>query len=111
MMHCNYYNNSKISSVKQLYHNATIRICFKHHADLLPCTFSENVMPELRVDQLQKRVTRVSLDQMYNYKNISLSASTNFKVNCTKHWNVLPLETKVLPYSSNKHAQIKQFKL
>ena len=49
-------------------------------------------MPEFYAVQLQNRVTRISLDQMYNYKNTPLSTDTPFKANCVKTWNNLPFD-------------------
>ena len=105
------HNNLQISSIMQLYCNVINRLCFKHHTGLLPCNFGNKIMPEFNIDQLQKRVTRISLDQMYNYKNTYTSMNTNFKANCVKFWNILPKETKALPYSSSKQALFNKFKL
>ena len=86
------------------------KICTKHHAGLLPCKFAKSVMPEFYAVQLQNRVTRISLDQMYNYKNTTLSTDTPFKANCVKTWNNLPFDYKTLPYSSNKEGLFKLIK-
>ena len=79
-------------------------LCPKHHAGLLPCKFAKSVMPEFYAVQLQNRVTRISLDQMYNYKN------TPFKANCVKTWNNLPFDYKTLPYSTNMEGLFKLIK-
>ena len=105
------HNNSKISSIKELYSNVINRLCFKHHAGLLPSYFCENIMPEFNIVQLQNKVTRITLDQMYNYKNTLSSMNTKLKASCVKTWNVLSLDTKSLPYSSKNKVSFKKFKI
>ena len=92
------HNDSRICTVKQLYGNVIRKLCFKHHAGLLPQNVSESLMPDLYINQLQKRVTRVSLENMYNYKKVTSIADTPLKVNCIKIWNNLSLNEKTLPY-------------
>ena len=104
-------NNSQISFIKQLYRNVINRLCYKHHAQLLPAYFSNNVMPEFNSVQLQNRITRVSLDQMYNYQNTLISTNTNFKASCVKSWNSLSFDIKSLPYTSMREVSIKKFKM
>ena len=67
-------------------------------------------MPEFYAVQLQNRVTRISLDQIYNYKNTPLSTDTPFKTNCVKTWNNLPFDYKTSPYFSNKEVLFKLIK-
>ena len=56
---------------------------------------------------LSCHMRRISLDQMYNYKNTPLST---FKANCVKTWNNLPFDYKTLPCSSNKEGLFKLIK-
>ena len=83
----------------------------KHHFRLLPDNFGESLMPEFCDAQLQNRITRISLDQMYNYSNTFSSTDTSFKSNCVKIWNNQPFDFKLIPYISNKGALYKSFKL
>ena len=87
------HNNYQIDNIQDLYYDVIKKLCTKHHAGLLPCIFAKSVMPEFYAVQLQNRVTRISLDQMYNYKNTPLSTDTPFKANCVKTWNNLPIFT------------------
>ena len=59
-------------------------------------------MPKLYVNQLENKVTRISLKDMYNYKNYENLNNTHFKTNCSKIWNSLSFELKLLPYTSGK---------
>ena len=79
----------------------------KHHSGTLPYNFSESVMPEFNASQLQKKITRVALSKMYDYKNTLGSCNTSFKANCAKIWNQLPLELKALPYASSREVLLK----
>ena len=94
------HNSNRISTVQMLYEQVIKRICIKHHAGLLPSYFSENIMPDLNISQLQNRITRTSLYHMYDYKNL-LEDITSFKTNCTNIWNSQSLEFKSTPYLSN----------
>ena len=76
----------------------------KHHFGVLPHYFSHYVMPDFKIDQLQNIISRISLDEMYNYKISPKILETNLKASCIKNWNNLPLELKTLPYSSSKHG-------
>ena len=93
------HNDSRICSIKQLYSNVIKKLCFKHHAGLLPYHISESLMPEFYIKQLQNKVTRISLERMYNYKNVKTSTDTHLKANCVKIWNTLSLDEKALPYT------------
>ena len=75
----------------------------KHHFGMLPHYFSHCVMPEFNIYQLQNKISRISLDEMYNYKIPPKILETDLKASCVKNWNNLPLELKTLPYSSSKH--------
>ena len=94
------HNSNRISPVQMLYEQVIKRICIKHHAGLLPSYFSENIMPDLNISQLQNRITRTSLYHMYDYKNL-LEDITSFKTNCANIWNFQSLEFKSTPYLSN----------
>ena len=82
----------------------------KHHFGVLPHYFSQYVMPDFNIDQLQNKISRISLDEMYNYKTPPKLLETNLKASCIKNWNNLPLELKTLPYSSSKHELYKILK-
>ena len=70
-------------------------------------------MPKLNINQLDNKVSRISLNDMYNYKKCQNLAETQFKNSCIKNWNKLPMDLKVLPYSSGKeclHRALKTIK-
>ena len=71
---------------------------------MLPYHFSNCIMPDFNIDQLQNKISRISLDKMYDYKKSSNLLKTNLKSNCVNKWNALPLELKFLPYSNSKDA-------
>ena len=96
------YSNGQIKSIRVLYSTVIKKLCMKHHFGLLPNCISENLMPELYVNQLENKVTRISLKDMYNYKNYENLDTTHFKANCSKIWNSLSFELKLLPYTSGK---------
>ena len=104
--HC----NGTISGVKELYTMAIKKLSMKHHYGTLPINFSNNVMPKFYVNQLQNRISRASLEQMYDYRNDTHSLNSNIKINCIKHWNSLPFDIKSLPYLSSKETIYKNIK-
>ena len=79
-------------------------MCMKHQFGALPKNFSENIMPELNINQLENKITRISLNDMYNYKKCQNQDRTHFKSSCIKDWNKLTMDIKVLPYSSGKEC-------
>ena len=85
-------------------------MCMKHHYGILPHHFSINVMPELNLSQLDNKISRISLDHMYNYKLDPNVSCSSIKSNCVKNWNSLPFHIKCLPYISCKHTLFKNFK-
>ena len=96
-----------------LYSTVIRKLCMKHQFEALPKNFSANVMPELNINQLDNKVTHISLNDMYNYKKRQNLSKTQFKTNCIKNWNKLPMDLKVLPYLSGKeclHRALKTIK-
>ena len=83
----------------------------KHHCDKLPHQFSINIMPNFNVSQLGNKISRVSLNQMYNYETKTAASTTDFQHNCIKYWNSLPLTIKSLPYTSSKENLYKHLKI
>ena len=70
-------------------------------------------MPELNINQLENKITRISLNDMSNYKKCQNIHKTHFKTSCIKNWNKLTMDLKVLPYSSGKeylHRALKKLK-
>ena len=67
-------------------------------------------MPHFDMDQLQNKISRISLDKMYDYKKSPILLESNLKANCVSKWNDLPLELKVLPYSNSKDVVFKILK-
>ena len=82
----------------------------KHHFGMLPHHISNTIMPDFNIDQLQNKISRISLDKMYDYKKPESLMETNLKVNCVNKWNELPFELKVLPYSNSKDTLYKTLK-
>ena len=105
-----YHNNGQVMSVKDIYLNSIKKLCMKHHYGKLPHNFSNNVMPDFNDSQLDNKITRISLDQMYDYKNSAKSSDTHLKLNCIKCWNSLPFNVKSLPYTSSKDSIYKNLK-
>ena len=102
------HNNGRILHIQELYQRTIKKLCIKQHMEILPHYFTSNIMPCLNVSQLQNKITRIALEQMYNYKICIKKSNTYFKKNCYKLWNSLPLSIKMLPYS-NKSTAIKEF--
>ena len=86
--------DNKIDSINKLYMNVIKKLCVKHHYQCLPNNFSENIMPKLNVSQLGNRISRISLNNMYDYENSQDTSSTPFKTNCVQNWNSLPFNLK-----------------
>ena len=93
--HC----NGCINSIDTIYNNVIKKLCMKHHFGLLPHHFSNYIMPDFNIDQLQNKI---SLHKMYDYKKSPNLLETNLKANCVNNWNNLPLEIKCMPYSNSK---------
>ena len=104
----------QISDIRDLYSTIIRKLCMKHQFEALPNNFSTNVMPILNVNQLENKISRISLQDMYNYKKCKNIDSTKFKTSCIKNWNSLPFEFKTLPYSHGKkylHRALKHLKM
>ena len=101
-------NNNRIKTVNDLYSMTIGKICMKNHLELIPSKFAKEVMPSLNIVQLDNKITRVSLSQMYNYKKLKGTYDTSFQMSCTKVWNALPLDIKSLPYI-NRNSALKIF--
>ena len=72
----------------------------KHHCEKLPHHFSTNIMPEFNINQLENKISRISLNEMYDYKINSKPSISDMKTNCINHWNSLSMAIKSLPYTS-----------
>ena len=94
------HNKGCIDTITTLYEKVIKKQCYKHHMGLLPTPFSDNIMPEFNLSQLQYKLTRTSLNNMYDYKQ-PLKDSI-FKTNCSTIWNSQPLEFKSIPYCTDK---------
>ena len=94
------HNNGHIDNITALYEKAIIKLCFKHHIGTLPLTFGTNIMPQFNHSQLQNKITRTSLNTMYDYKQIF--DNSTLKISCTNIWNRQPLEYKSIPYCNDK---------
>ena len=101
------HNKNRIAPLQTLYESVIKRLCLKQHANMLPKYFADNIMPDFNLSQLQNKITRTSLNQMYDYKTVKHFNSTNFKTNCIKIWNSQSLEFKSTPYISTKTATYK----
>ena len=102
------HNNGRIMHIQSLYKRTVQKICFKHHMEILPNYFTSSIMPCLNISQLHNRITRITLEQMYNYKLDLKCPKKSFKRICFENWNCLPLDIKMLPYS-NRHNAMKEF--
>ena len=89
-----------MKDVRSLYRTVIKKICMKHHFGMLPINFSLNIMPDFNVSQLENKISRISLEHMYDYKKGTNLLSTQFKKNCIDIWNSLQFDIKALPYMS-----------
>ena len=103
--------NNQITNIEILYRKVIKKLCVKHHYQMLPNSFSENIMPKLYVSQLENKITRISLNDMYNYANCEDTNNTPFKTSCIQNWNSLSFSFKTLPYSSGKECLHKTLKM
>ena len=94
------HNKGQIDNITALYEKAITKLCFKHHIETLPLTFATNIMPQFNHCQLQNKITRISLNTMYDYKQIF--GNSTLKISCTNIWNRQPLEYKSIPYCADK---------
>ena len=94
------HNNDRIDNITLLYQKTTLRQCYKQHMGLLPEGFTDSIMPKLNLQQLQNKITRPSLNTMYNYEQHL--HDTPFGKHCTNTWNNMTLEDKSIPYTLNK---------
>ena len=104
------HSEGKIVNIAKLYKNVITKVCMKHHCDKLPHHFSINIMPKLNVCQLGNKISRVSLNQMYNYEIKTTPLTTDFQSSCINYWNSLPMAIKSLPYTSSKDDMYKHLK-
>ena len=98
------YADNKINNINKLYMNVIKKLCIKDHYQTLPNYFSENIMPKLNVNQLENKISHISLNDMYDYTNSQDTNSTPFKTNCIQNWNSLPFELETLSYSTGKEC-------
>ena len=105
------HSEGKIINLHKLYSNVIRKLCMKHHCDKLPRQFSISIMPKFNVSQLGNKISRVSLDQMYNYQTQTITSTTGFQSSCIEHWNSLPMTIKSLPYTSSKEDLHKHLKI
>ena len=103
--------NNQITNIEILYRKVIKKLCVKHHYQMLPNSFSENIMPKLYVSQLENKITRISLNDMYNYANCEDTNNTPFTTSCIQNWNSLSFSFKTLPYSSGKEYLHKTLKM
>ena len=98
------YNDGRIPTLNELYTEVIQKLCLKHHMGLLPLYFTKNTMPNINDIQLENRITRLSLQKMYDYKVEPRVSETKYTENCIKLWNLLPFEMKMLPYTTISSA-------
>ena len=104
------HTSGSIKDIRELYKTMLNKLSMKHHYGSLPTNFSQNIMPEFNVGQLKNKVSRISLETMYNYKNSKNTCDSKLKKNCISNWNSLAFEIKVLPYLSGKDSMYKSLK-
>ena len=105
------HSDGHISSITNLYVSVIKKLCMKHHCGKLPHHFSTNIMPEFNINQLENRISQISLSEMYNYRNNLKISTSDIKTNCINHWNSLPMTIKSLPYisASDLYKHLKNF--
>ena len=98
--------NNQIDNIQDLYYEVIKKLCTKHHAGLLPCKFAKSVMPEFYAVQLQNRVTRISLDQMYNCKILLCQQTHHSKQIVSKHGIICLLTIKLYHIPQTKKVYL-----
>ena len=98
------YNEGRILPLKKLYNSVIQKLCFKHHLNILPSYFMKHTMPSLNISQLDNRITRITLEKMYDYKQQAGGFETEFQNMCKSLWNSLPFDLKMLPYTNKDNA-------
>ena len=105
------HSNGTVNDIRDLYKNVIKKQCMKHHFGLLPSNFRKNTMPSINYTQLDNRISRISLNLMYDYKIFKKDYTSDFKMNCTQLWNSLPFDIKSMPYLSGKENIHRALKL
>ena len=96
------YNEGKIQLIHDLYSKVLHRICYKHHAKILPRYFSQEIMPKIDYyNETRHRRTRSSIHNIFDYTKSENRQTYPFNNNCVTIWNNLPLEEKRLPYEQH----------
>ena len=81
------------------------------YKESLPSNFCSNTMPQTNFNKLGNRISRISLNQIYDYATSKNAYISHFKANCIHLWNSMPFYIKVLPYLSGKDSMHKAIKL
>ena len=105
------HTEGHVKEIRELYNVVIKKLCMKHHFKMLPNNFSQNIMPDYNDCQLGKKISRISLEHMYDYQTNKKLSSTIFKDKCINIWNSLPFDVKVLPYLSGKETMHKALKI
>ena len=100
-----------VKEIRELYNGVIKKLCMKHHFRMLPNNFSQNIMPDYNDSQLGNKISRISLEHMYDYQTNKNLSSTAFKDKCIDIWNSLPFDIKMLPYLSGKETIYKALKI
>ena len=95
-------SNKQIKTVQELYKTVLQRTCVKHHTKKLPKYVSDNLMPTIKEKNMTTTTyeTRSTKNNKFDYLYYSVKdRQTQFKQNCIRVWNDLPIITKEFHYS------------
>ena len=104
------HTQGNVKDIRELYKIMLNKLSMKHHYGVLPKKFSQDVMPEFNIGQLEHKISRISLETMYNYKNCKNICYSKLKKNCINNWNSLTFDIKKLPYISGKESMYKSLR-
>ena len=79
------YNGSRMLTLHELFITVIQKLCLKHHMGILPLYFTKNAMPSMNDNQLEYRITHVSLETMCDYKIVIRSSEIHFRENSIKY--------------------------
>ena len=74
------YCDGHINDIRCLYENVIKKLCMKNHFNILPSNFCNNTMPQINFNKLENRISRISLNQMYDYATSKMSMFLTLKL-------------------------------
>ena len=101
--------NGRILTVDELYKKSIVRLCTKHHFNILPTYFSNEIMPKIRRSISHNHNLRSNESTKHNYLQKRPSEHlTELQNQCILTWNKLPAGQKDKPYKNSEQNVIKE---